>query len=151
MKLVVQRVKEAKVTVDNEIVGQIDYGLLVFVGVNEADTKEDATVLINKLINLRIFEDDSGKMNLSLKDINGQILSVSQFTLYADVRKGRRPNFTKAARPNEAESLYNYFNEQIIAEQLHLETGKFGAMMDVQLINDGPVTIIMETEDGKIV
>lgn len=151
MKLVVQRVKEAKVTVDNEFVGQIDHGLLVFVGVSEADTKVDATVLLNKLINLRIFEDDSGKMNLSLKDINGAILSVSQFTLYADVRKGRRPNFTKAARPQEAESLYNYFNEQIVAEQLHLETGRFGAMMDVQLINDGPVTIIMETIEGKIV
>lgn len=151
MRLVVQRVKEASVTVENNIIGQIETGILVLVGLSEDDTKEDIDVLVQKMINLRIFEDESGKMNLSLKEINGSVLSVSQFTLYGDVRKGRRPNFTKAARPDKANELYEYFNEQIMNEGISIETGQFGAMMDVQLINDGPVTIILESKDGKII
>lgn len=151
MKLVIQRVKAAHVTVDENIVGQIDQGLAVLVGVGEEDTENDVDVLVDKMVNLRIFEDESGKMNLSLKDIKGSILSVSQFTLYGDVRKGRRPNFTKAARPHTAEQLYNYFNEKIAEQDITVETGRFGEMMDVTLTNDGPVTIIIETNDGKII
>lgn len=151
MKLVLQRVKEACVTVEGEIIGEIKNGFLILVGISEEDTREDVDVLVSKMINLRVFEDESNKMNLSLKDIGGSVLSVSQFTLYGDVRKGRRPNFTKAARPKKAEELYDYFNEQIIAQNIETKTGQFGAMMDVQLINDGPVTIILQSEDGKII
>lgn len=151
MKVVIQRVKEAKVTVEEKIVGEIEQGLAVLVGIGEEDTEQDVDAVVDKMVNLRIFEDDKGKMNLSLKDIDGAILSVSQFTLYGDVRKGRRPNFTKAARPNVAKQLYDYFNEKIKAQGVHVATGKFGEMMDVTLTNDGPVTIIIETEDGKIV
>lgn len=151
MRLVIQRVKQSNVKVDGEVIGEIDKGLLVLVGISEYDTEADVEATVNKMINLRIFEDEDKKMNLSLKDISGSVLSVSQFTLYADVKKGRRPNFTKAARPNEAEQLYNHFNKLIIDNDISVQTGQFGAMMDVELTNDGPITIIIETKDGKIV
>lgn|SRR5690625_2454391 len=151
MKVVIQRVKKANVTVKNNVVGEIDQGLVALVGIGEADTEKDVDVVVDKMINLRIFEDQDGKMNLSLIDTSGSVLSISQFTLYGDVRKGRRPNFTKAKRPNEAEQLYEYFNEKVKEQNIKLETGKFGEMMDVSLINDGPVTIVIETEEGKIV
>jgi len=147
----VQRVKNANVKVDNEIVGAIDHGLVVLLGVTEGDTEKDVQAIVQKLIHLRIFEDEQNKMNESLLDIAGSVLSVSQFTLYANIRKGRRPSFTKAAHPNAAQQLYELFNDKLTEEGVHVETGSFGAMMDVDLINDGPVTIIMETKDGSLV
>lgn len=150
MKVVVQRVSEAKVEVDHQTVGQIDQGLLLLVGITDGDSLKDIEVIVQKLINLRIFEDDEGKMNLSLIDVGGAILSVSQFTLYGDVRKGRRPSFAKAAAPQEAEKLYDEFNRYIEAQGVNVETGQFGAMMDVSLINDGPVTFVIEAKDGKL-
>lgn len=151
MRAVIQRAKRANVKVDGEIIGEIEQGIVVLLGITHEDTEADLDVLINKMIHLRIFEDEEQKMNLSLKDMAGSILSISQFTLYADIRKGRRPSFTKAADPEKAEKLYDLFNEKLRRENIHVETGKFGAMMDVELINDGPVTIIMETELGKII
>lgn len=151
MKAVVQRVSKANVTVDGEIIGEIDNGLMILLGITEGDTEKDIEVIVNKLINLRIFEDDAQKMNLSLLDIGGSILSISQFTLYGDVRKGRRPSFTKAAPPAMAEKLYDTFNEYIKSAGIHIETGSFGAMMDVSLTNDGPVTFIVESIDGKLI
>lgn len=151
MRIVIQRSKQADVKVMNEIIGEIDYGFVVLVGISEEDTHEDVKAVIQKLIHLRIFEDGAGKMNLSLKDVGGSVLSVSQFTLYADVRKGRRPNFMKAAQPDIAEKLYDLFNSLLIAEEIKVATGEFGAMMDVSLVNDGPVTIIIETSDGKLI
>ncbi|MFC4558920.1 D-aminoacyl-tRNA deacylase [Virgibacillus kekensis] len=148
MKAVIQRAKDAKVTVNEEVIGKIDYGFVVLLGAAHEDTEEDADYLINKLVHLRIFEDEAGKMNLSLKDVEGEILSISQFTLYADTRKGRRPNFVKAAKPDKADKLYNYFNRKIEEQHgIHVETGEFGAMMDVQLTNEGPVTIIIDSKD----
>ena len=138
MRVVLQRSKEASVTVDGEIVGQIPFGLTLLVGITHEDTEKDA--------NLRIFEDESGKMNHSVLDVEGQVLSISQFTLYGDCRKGRRPNFMDAAKPDYAERLYDFFNEEVRKQGLHVETGKFGAMMDVSLINDGPVTLIVESK-----
>lgn len=151
MKLVIQRSKEAHVKVANEITGQIDSGLVVLVGITHDDTEEDLDVLIQKMINLRIFPDESNKLNLSLVDTKGSILSISQFTLYADVKKGRRPNFTQAAKPEKAKELYELFNEKLRQENIHVETGEFGAMMDVSLVNDGPVTITLESVAGKII
>ena len=151
MRAVVQRVKNANVKVDNEIVGAIDQGLVVLLGVTEGDTERDVQAIVQKLIHLRIFEDEDNKMNESLLDIAGSVLSVSQFTLYANIRKGRRPSFTKAAHPDTAQQLYEFFNNKLTEEEIHVETGTFGAMMDVELINDGPVTIIMETKDGSLV
>lgn len=151
MKLVIQRSREAHVKVANEITGQIDSGLVVLVGITHDDTEEDLDVLIQKMINLRIFPDESNKLNLSLVDIKGSILSISQFTLYADVKKGRRPNFTQAAKPEKAKELYELFNEKLRQENIHVETGEFGAMMDVSLVNDGPVTITLESVAGKII
>jgi len=147
MKAVIQRAKNASVTVDENIVGEINHGLVVLLGVTHDDTEEDVQYLVNKIIHLRIFEDDEQKMNLSLKDTNGSILSVSQFTLYADTRKGRRPSFVHAAKPEEAIRLYETFNEALRKENIHVETGEFGAMMDVTLTNDGPVTIIIDSKD----
>ncbi|WP_062198837.1 D-aminoacyl-tRNA deacylase [Massilibacterium senegalense] len=146
MKIVIQRAKYAKVTVDNEIVGQIEKGLMILVGVTHEDTIEDAKYVAEKAVHLRIFEDESEKMNLSVKDIGGQILSVSQFTLYGDCRKGRRPNFMAAAKPEVAEKLYEAFNEAIRAHGVPVETGRFGAMMDITFTNDGPVTLIVESK-----
>lgn len=146
MRIVVQRSKEAKVTVDGEVVGKIDKGLVLLVGVTHEDKEEDAVYLADKVANLRIFEDEADKMNFSLLDVGGEILSVSQFTLYGDCRKGRRPNFMDAARPEHAEQLYEGFNRILSEKGIKVETGKFGAMMDVQLTNDGPVTLILESK-----
>jgi D-aminoacyl-tRNA deacylase len=146
MRVVVQRSKKAKVTVNGEITGQISKGLVLLVGVTHQDTVEDAAFLADKIANLRIFEDDAGKMNLSLLDVDGEILSVSQFTLYGDCRKGRRPNFMEAARPEQANQLYERFNGLLSEKGIKVETGIFGAMMDVELINDGPVTLIVESK-----
>lgn len=151
MKAVVQRVSQAKVTVDGEVVGEIDQGLMILLGITDGDTEKDIETIVNKLINLRIFEDEAKKMNLSLLDVKASILSISQFTLYGDVRKGRRPSFSKAAAPDFAENLYNQFNEYIKAQNIQVETGRFGAMMDVSLTNDGPVTFVIESIDGKLV
>jgi D-aminoacyl-tRNA deacylase len=146
MRVVVQRSKNAKVTVNGEITGQISKGLVLLVGVTHDDKEEDAGFLAEKIVNLRIFEDDAGKMNLSLLDVGGEILSVSQFTLYGDCRKGRRPNFMEAARPEQANQLYELFNGLLREKGVKVETGIFGAMMDVELINDGPVTLIVESK-----
>jgi|SRR5690625_1115100 len=147
MKAVIQRAKDAKVSVDNKIVGQIEDGLVVLVGITHEDTVKDVEYLVNKIIHLRIFEDDNGRMNVSLKDMNGSVLSISQFTLYGDTRKGRRPNFMDAAAPEQAEKLYNLFNQKIAEKGIPIQTGKFGAMMDVQLTNTGPVTLIIDSQD----
>lgn len=144
MKLVVQRVQEAQVSVGKKIVGKIDKGFLVLLGVTHLDTKETADFLTNKLCNLRVFEDEDEKMNLSIKDVKGQLLIVSQFTLYADCKKGNRPSFVNSASPQMAEELYNYFIDQCKRQIDNVQTGIFGEHMKVSLINDGPVTIILE-------
>jgi len=144
MKLVIQRVLEARVKVDSNIIGQINQGLLVFLGIHEEDTEEKIDWLVNKLCKLRIFEDDNQKMNLSVKDINGDILIVSQFTLYANCERGNRPDFISAAKPEKANHLYNLFIKQLKTYQIKVETGIFGANMKISLINDGPVTVIIE-------
>ncbi len=145
MKVVVQRCKEASVTVEGQVTGAVGPGLMLLVGITHEDTEEDARVAAEKIANLRIFEDDGGKMNLSVLETGGAVLSVSQFTLYGDCRKGRRPNFMAAARPEQAEPLYERFNALLREQGLQVETGVFGAMMDVGLVNDGPVTLIIET------
>ena len=144
MKLVVQRVKKASVTVENNLVGKIEQGFLVLLGVGPDDTKQTADYLVQKLIKLRVFEDENGKMNLALKDINGKLLIVSQFTLYANCEKSNRPSFTNAAKPDKANELYEYFIEKCKEENVVVEHGIFGADMKVELLNDGPVTIILE-------
>ncbi|MGG4265208.1 D-aminoacyl-tRNA deacylase [Peribacillus simplex] len=146
MRVVLQRSKAAKVVVADQIIGQIDSGLVLLVGVTHGDTIDDAAYLADKIVNLRIFEDENEKMNHSLLEVGGSILSVSQFTLYGDCRKGRRPNFMDAARPEEANQIYEAFNEELRKKGVHTETGQFGAMMDVQLTNDGPVTLILESK-----
>lgn len=146
MRVVLQRSKAARVTVAGKTIGEIESGLVLLVGVTHADTAEDAAYLANKIVNLRIFEDENGKMNHSLLDIGGSILSISQFTLYGDCKKGRRPNFMDAARPEEANILYEQFNDELRKRGVHTETGQFGAMMDVQFTNDGPVTLILESK-----
>jgi len=147
MRVILQRSKKSKVTVEGEITGKIDKGLVLLVGVTHDDTEEDADYLAEKISGLRIFEDEEGKMNLSIKDVGGDILSVSQFTLYADTRKGRRPSFVYAAKPTHAQKLYEYFNEQLEKKGLKVETGIFGAMMEVSILNDGPVTIILDSKN----
>ncbi|MDJ0287219.1 MULTISPECIES: D-aminoacyl-tRNA deacylase [Bacillus] len=147
MRLVVQRVTSASVKVEEEITGAINEGYMVLVGVTHEDTEEDVHYLAEKLVHLRIFEDENGKMNLSLLDVKGSVLSVSQFTLYGDTRKGRRPNFMKAAKPDVANSLYECFNETLREKGIHVETGRFGAMMDVSLTNSGPVTMLMDSKE----
>lgn len=146
MRVVLQRVKEASVTVDQEVIGQIKQGFLLLVGVTHEDTIDQVNWLADKIAGLRVFEDEEERMNRSLQDVNGQILSVSQFTLYGDVKKGRRPAFTEAAKPDVANALYEAFNERLRAQGLTVETGQFGAMMDIALVNDGPVTLILEKE-----
>lgn len=145
MKIVVQRSKQAKVSVDGQVVGHIEHGLTLLVGVTHEDTEADAEYLAEKVANLRIFEDEAQKMNHSLLDVKGQILSVSQFTLYGDCRKGRRPNFMAAAKPEQAEIIYEHFNQALRNLGVTVETGVFGAMMDVSIQNWGPVTLIVES------
>ncbi|WP_195575996.1 D-aminoacyl-tRNA deacylase [Paenibacillus sp. 1001270B_150601_E10] len=145
MKVVVQRAKDAKVVVEGQTVGQIDKGFMLLVGVTHEDTEQDVNWLADKIVGLRVFEDEEGKMNDSVQDIGGAILSVSQFTLYGDCRKGRRPNFMAAARPELAEKLYESFNDCLRSHGITVETGRFGAMMDVSFTNDGPVTLILDS------
>lgn len=144
MRLVVQRVSNAKVEVDNRTTGEIEQGFLVLLGVTHTDTKETADFLVKKLCNLRVFEDENEKMNLSIKDVNGKLLIVSQFTLYADCKKGNRPSFVEAANPEMANELYEYFMDECRKEGIIVEKGEFGAHMEVSLLNNGPVTIILE-------
>lgn len=144
MRLVVQRVKKAKVEVEGKTVGSINQGFLVLLGVTHTDTKAEADYLVKKLCNLRVFEDENGKMNLGLKDVGGELLIVSQFTLYADCSQGNRPSFINAAKPDVANELYEYFCEKCKEQNIKVEKGIFGADMKVSLLNDGPVTIILE-------
>ena len=146
MRVVVQRARNAQVRVNEQVVGGIDFGLMLLVGVTHTDTKEDASYVAEKIANLRIFEDENEKMNLSLLDVGGQILSVSQFTLYGDCKKGRRPNFMDAAKPEHATPIYEALNEEFRKKGITVETGSFGAMMDVDFINEGPVTLIVESK-----
>jgi D-aminoacyl-tRNA deacylase len=146
MRAVVQRVSRASVTVEGQVVGKIARGLLVLLGVSNKDSATDALYCVDKTINLRIFEDEDGKMNLSLLDIAGEMLVVSQFTLYGDTRRGRRPSFIDAAAPDEANRLYEYFVAQASRQVAKVETGRFQAIMDVELVNDGPVTIMIDSE-----
>lgn len=150
MRVVVQRCSRAEVRIDNTPVGRIRQGFLLLVGITDTDTRADADLLAKKVAQLRVFEDPEGKMNLSLRDIDGAILSISQFTLYADCRKGNRPSFIRAARPEQASPLYDYFNDTLRTMYgLHVETGRFGADMKVDFINDGPVTILLDSSDLK--
>ncbi len=144
VKIVLQRCSQAKVTVKGKVTGTIDKGFVLLVGVTHDDTEKEAEWLADKIVNLRIFEDADGKMNRSLKDVEGEILSVSQFTLYADCHKGRRPSFVDAAPPEKANPLYEQFNELLRSRGVKVETGVFGAMMEVDLVNDGPVTLVLE-------
>lgn len=143
MRILVQRSKESSVSVDNKIVGKIDKGLVLLVGFTEGDSESNIDYLINKVLNLRIFDDESGVMNKSVLDINGEILSISQFTLYADTKKGNRPSYIKALNGNESIKLYDLFNKKL-SEYIHVEKGIFGADMIVSITNDGPTTILLE-------
>ncbi len=145
MRAVVQRVSRAKVTVNEWIAGEIGMGLLVLLGVGQADTEVDVSSLAEKIAGLRIFEDDDGKMNRSVREVGGSVLAVSQFTLYGDVRRGKRPSFDDAAPPDHARRLYDLFVERIRAAGLRCETGRFQEMMQVELVNDGPVTILLDS------
>lgn len=143
MRVVIQRVKHASVEVEGNIVGKIDKGILAYVGIEKGDTEKEITFMAEKIINLRIFPDDQYRMNLNIKDINGAILSISQFTLASYIKKGRRPDFTNAEDPTKAETLYEKFN-RLLAREIPVEKGVFGAMMNIESINDGPVTFIIE-------
>ncbi len=146
MRAVIQRVSRAQVTVDKKLVGSIGLGLLVLLGVAQTDTQTDANYLVEKIANLRIFPDINNKMNLSLVDLKGELLVVSQFTLFGDCRRGRRPSYSDAALPEQAEALYNYFVGLALQNGIKVQTGKFQAMMDVELVNDGPVTILLDSK-----
>lgn len=146
MRILLQRIRHASVEIDGETVGKAGAGLLLFLGVGNGDTQAEADFLAEKCVGLRIFEDSEGKMNLSLKDVGGEILLISQFTLYADARKGKRPSYTDAAPPPVSEPLYEYFAQRLRDTGTHVETGRFGADMKVSLLNDGPVTIMLEKE-----
>ena len=150
MRALVQRVDHASVSVDGEVVGRIGNGLLALVGVSRADTSADVRALAAKVVGLRIFPDDLGRFNVSLKDVGGAMLVVSQFTLFADVRRGRRPSFTEAARPDHAERLVHEFAGAVESEGVEVACGRFGAMMDVDLRNNGPFTLMVETVDGRV-
>lgn len=146
MRVILQRTLRAEVRIDGETVGKIGKGFMLLVGVTHGDTNADADWIAKKVAGMRVFEDNEGKMNLALKDVSGEILSISQFTLYADCIKGNRPSFINAARPETAEPLYDYFNQQLRETYgLHVETGRFGADMKVDFINDGPVTIVLDS------
>jgi D-aminoacyl-tRNA deacylase len=145
MRAVVQRVSQARVTVQGKVAGEIGRGLLVLIGIGSADTESDAEYLADKIAGLRIFEDEQGKLNPSLADVAGSVLAVSQFTLYGDVRHGRRPSFDAAAPPEKARALYEHFVERVRATGLRCETGRFQALMQVELVNDGPVTILLDS------
>lgn len=147
MRIVVQNVNRAKCTINNKIVGEISRGFCVFVGFTHFDTKEIVEKMVNKLVSLRLFDDKNGKTNLSLNDINGEILSISQFTLYASVKDGRRPSFVDAMRPDEATKMYDYFNECLKSTGIHIETGVFGADMKIDLENNGPFTTIIDSKE----
>jgi D-tyrosyl-tRNA(Tyr) deacylase len=147
MRLVIQRVREARVTVNDGVTGSIRTGLLAFLGVSRTDTVEDADYLTGKLLGLRIFPDEDGKMNLDVQEAGGSLLIVSQFTLYGDCRKGRRPSFDQAAPPDQAQGLYNYFVESVKRGPVPVETGVFQAMMQVHIVNDGPVTILIDSAE----
>ncbi len=146
MRAVVQKVSRGSVQVEGACAGQIEQGLLVFLGVTHEDTQQDARYLAEKIANLRIFEDEAEKLNLSVQDIGGAVLSVSQFTLYGDCRKGRRPSFTEAARPEQANELYEQFNQFLQQQGVTVETGRFQTHMLVELVNDGPVTILLDSK-----
>ncbi|MGN1363653.1 MAG: D-aminoacyl-tRNA deacylase [Methanobrevibacter sp.] len=145
MRLVVQRVSNASVKVDNKITGKIDNGLMVLVGIGENDTEKELDYMVRKLLRLRVFEDEKDKMNVSIQDVNGELLLVPQFTLYGDVSHNNRPNFSKAMDPENADKLFNKFVEKC-GEHIHVETGVFGAYMNVELVNEGPVTIIIDKD-----
>lgn len=147
MKAVIQRVSQAKVSVHQTLVGEIKQGLMVLLGIHQEDTPADVDYLVRKISKLRVFEDEAGKMNCSIQDVAGSILSVSQFTLYAETKKGNRPSFIEAARPELAIPLYELFNQKLKAENIPVETGEFGADMQVEMTNSGPVTIIIDTRE----
>ncbi|MXZ06906.1 MAG: D-tyrosyl-tRNA(Tyr) deacylase [Acidimicrobiia bacterium] len=151
MKTLIQRVDHASVTVEGEVIGQIGLGLLVLVGVGRADTEADVSALANKVVGLRVFPDEQGRFNLPLGEVGGAMLVVSQFTLYADVRRGRRPGFTEAAPPEQAEQLVDRFAQAVQAQGIEVATGRFGAMMEVDLRNNGPFTLMVETQNGRVV
>ena len=146
MRVVIQRVSEASVKVDNQIVGEIGKGLMLLIGVDESDENSDADWLVKKILDVRVFSDDEGKMNHSVKDINGEILCISQFTLISDYKKGNRPSYIKAARPDKAIPLFEYFKDEMKKSGLKTESGIFGADMKVSLINDGPVTVVFDSK-----
>ncbi|MHC5215319.1 D-aminoacyl-tRNA deacylase [Enterococcus sp. LJL128] len=147
MKAVIQRVSSAHVKLEQKVIGKIGHGFMILLGIHEEDTLEDAAYLVRKISKLRVFEDNEGKMNLDIQAVQGSILSISQFTLYADTKKGNRPSFIQAARPEQAIPLYEAFNQQLEATGISVETGEFGGDMDVVLTNDGPVTIIIDTRE----
>lgn len=147
MRVVLQRVSSASVTVDGQELGAIDQGYMLLVAIHDADTEAELDYLVRKITGLRVFEDEAGKMNLSIQDVGGSILSISQFTLYADTRRGNRPSFTDAGAPAYAEKMYDQFNTKLAATGLTVTTGEFGADMKVSLVNDGPVTIIFDTDN----
>ncbi|AOF49633.1 D-aminoacyl-tRNA deacylase [Tetragenococcus halophilus] len=147
MRAVVQRVKSAHVTINDKIVGEIDQGFMILLGIHEEDSQDDVEYLVKKIAKLRVFEDENGKLNLSIDAVGGSILSVSQFTLYADTKKGNRPSFIKAARPEIAVPLYETFNDGLSQQGIPVVTGEFGADMQISLVNDGPVTIIYDTRE----
>jgi len=147
LKAVIQRVKSASVSVDDKIIGEITTGFLILLGVEQSDTEDDLNYLVNKTAGLRIFKDDNKNMNLSIQDVGGKALVVSQFTLCADTSRGRRPSFIAAANPEEADRMYQQFCEQLTMKNLSVQRGKFGAMMDVSLVNDGPVTILLDSRE----
>lgn len=147
MRVVLTTVLEASVTIDSKMIAKINRGYLLLVGFTSGDDKEIVDKMVDKILSLRVFPDDKGQINISLQDVNGEILSVSQFTLYADARKGRRPSFIDALRPNEAEPLYEYFNEQLELKYGKTQTGVFGADMKVESINDGPFTLLLDSKE----
>ena len=147
MIAVIQRCSRGKVTVSEKVVGEIDNGLVILLGVQKGDTENDADFLVNKISGLRIFSDENDKMNLSIKDVNGSALVISQFTLCGDTKKGRRPSFIKAATPDDGNRLYEYFMLEMKKGGVPIESGEFGAMMDVELVNDGPVTFVLNSKD----